>query len=61
MAKENAKSRYNAKYMPKNIKAFTLKLNVNTDQQMIEWLSTKEKYSQYIKALIAEDMKKSVK
>lgn len=52
--------RANAKYNSKNIRQFVLKLNINTDSDVIAVLDSIEGSKQgYIKRLIREDIKKN--
>lgn len=53
-AQKAAKARYDAK----TARYFSLKLNTSTDAEMIQHLERQEKVQTYIKALIAEDMKR---
>ena len=54
-AAKAAKARYDAK----TARYISLKLNSNTDQDIIQHLAGKESIQGYIKALIREDMKKT--
>ena len=54
-AQKAAQARYNAR----TAKYFSLKLNKNTDADMIEFLEKQEKIQTYLKRLIREDMKKA--
>lgn len=56
-AKKAAKARYDAK----TAKHISLKLNKNTDADMIEFLEKQEKIQTYLKRLIREDMKREGK
>ena len=56
-----AKRRCNAKYDRNNTKQIHLKLNINTDGDILRYLSKKENIQGYIKSLIREDMNKAVK
>lgn len=60
MSKEltDAKRRAIKKYGAKSIRQVNLKLNVNTDADIIEHLEKKENTQGYIKGLIRQDMGK---
>lgn len=47
-----------ARYDSKTARYFSLKLNRNTDKELIEHLERQESIQAYIKKLIQEDMKK---
>lgn len=48
-----------AKYDAKTAKYYSMKLNQNTDRDMIEHLEQQESFQSYIKCLIREDMKRT--
>lgn len=48
-----------AKYDAKTARYFSLKLNRNTDNELIEHLEHQESIQTYLKCLIREDMKKT--
>ena len=48
-----------AKYDAKTARYFSLKLNRNTDNELIEHLEHQESIQAYLKRLIREDMKKT--
>ena len=48
-----------AKYDAKTAKYYSMKLNQNTDRDMIEHLEQQESFQAYIKRLIREDMKRA--
>ena len=48
-----------AKYDAKTAKYYSMKLNQNTDRDMIEHLEQQESIQAYLKRLIREDMKKT--
>lgn len=54
-AKKAAKARYDAK----TAKKYALKLNTNTDKDLIELLDKQPNIQGYLKRLIREDMKKT--
>ena len=57
--KPNAHTRAVAKYNATNVKQYVLKLNVNTDTDLIEYLESIEGSRQgYLKELIRNDMAK---
>lgn len=58
MATKEAKRRANAKYDKANTKGIYLKLNKNTDTDIIEHLEEAENVQGYIKTLIRKDMDK---
>ena len=58
MTTEAAKTA-NAKYDAKTARYFSLNLNRNTDNELIEHLEQQESIQAYIKRLIREDMKKT--
>ncbi len=47
------------KYSKETLREFTLRLNRNTQPDMIEWLEQQPNKRAYICNLIAEDMKKN--
>ena len=51
-AKREAIKRYDAK----NTKQIHLKLNLNTDAELLEWLAKQDSIQGYIKSLIKKDM-----
>ena len=52
-AKKAAKARYDAK----TAKYYSLKLNTNTDRELIEYLEQHKPIQSYLKELIRKDMK----
>ena len=54
-----SKSAYITKYIKANLRRFEIKLNKNTDADLIAWLEGKKPLNQYIKNLIEQDKKKS--
>ena len=54
-----AKKKTNMDYDRKNTKLIGMKLNRNTDADILEFLATKENIQGYLKQLIREDMKKT--
>jgi len=54
-AQKAAQARYNAK----TAKYYSIKLNQNTDREMIEYVEKQGPFQAYIKRLIREDMKKA--
>lgn len=54
-AKKAAKARYDAK----TARYISLKLNRNTDREIIEHLERQQSIQAYIKKLVLEDMKKA--
>lgn len=58
MATKEAKRRASAKYDKANTKGIYLKLNKNTDADIIEHLEEAENVQGYIKNLIRKDMDK---
>lgn len=54
-----AKARANKKYDAANTKQIHLKLNKNTDADIIRWLGQQETTQGYIKGLIRADMGKT--
>ena len=54
-AKKAAKARYDAK----TAKYYSLKLNTNTDRELIDFLEQHKPIQPYLKELIREDMKKA--
>ena len=57
MTSESAKAA-KARYDAKTARYFSLKLNRNTDSEIIEHLEHQESIQAYLKKLIREDMKK---
>ena len=53
-AKKTAKAKYDAK----TAKYYSLKLNTNTDHELIDHLAKQKSFQTYIKRLIREDMQK---
>lgn len=53
-----AKKKANNRYIAKNIYQKGLKLNRNTDLDILEYLETIDNFNGYIKQLIREDMKR---
>lgn len=51
-----AQRRATVKYDAKNTKQYHLKLNLNTDADIIEWLDQQPSMQGYIKELIRKDM-----
>lgn len=51
-AKREAIKRYDAK----NTKQIHMKLNLNTDAELLEWLAKQDSIQGYIKSLIKKDM-----
>ena len=58
MTSEAAKAS-KAKYDARTARYFSLKLNRNTDRDLIEYLERQESIQAYIKKLIREDMEKT--
>lgn len=52
-----AQIRANTKYVKNHTKRYTIQCHNEYDKDIIQWLTTKENYAQYIKALIREDIK----
>ena len=57
MVVSEAKKSANARYDKANTKQIILKLNVNTDSDILAWLDRQENKQGYIKSLIRKDMK----
>lgn len=55
------KNQYINAYNNRTYKGIYLRLRNEEDKQIIEWLSKQESSNVYIKSLILEDMKKSIK
>lgn len=55
----DAQRRASAKYDKANARYMTLKLNMKTEADLIEWLNSIDNRQGYIKRLIREDMKKA--
>lgn len=55
--KEN-KIKYNIDYVKNNVAQITLKINKNTEAEILQHLEQQENKSGYIKSLIIEDMAK---
>lgn len=58
MATESQKAAQ-AKYNAKTAKYYSMKLNRNTDRELIEYLEKQGSIQTYLKRLIREDMKKT--
>lgn len=56
MKTTEAQKRATAKYQAKNTRMFTIRLNYNTDQDIIDKLEQVESMSGYIKKLIRQDI-----
>lgn len=56
-AAKAAKARYDAK----TAKYYSLKLNTNTDSELIQWLEQQPSVQGYIKELIRQDMQRTGK
>ena len=56
-----AQKRATVKYDSKNTKQYHLKLNLNTDADVIRQLEQQESIQGYIKELIREDMRRATK
>lgn len=54
-----ARLKANAKYDAKTAVYFSLKMNRNTDEDIIEWLASKANKQGYMKDLIRADIEKS--
>lgn len=54
-----AQLRAQAKYDRANTKQVAIKLNRNTDSDILDWLATKQNVQGYIKQLIRKDMARS--
>ena len=52
-----AKKAANARYDAKTAKYYSLKLNTNTDREIIDHLESQDNVQAYIKSLIRKDMK----
>ena len=61
MATKEARSRAQAKYDKTHTKGIYLKLNKETDADIIDFLADKENVQGYIKQLIRDDINESVK
>lgn len=59
MTTENQKKAV-ARYDKANTRQFKLKLNRNTDKDIIEYLETLDNVQGYLKALIRQDMKSGI-
>ena len=58
MKTSEAQKRATAKYQEANTRLFSLRLNYNTDQDIIDRLNQVESKAGYIKELIREDIKR---
>ena len=58
MSTKEARDRAIKKYQEKNTKLFQIRLNFNTDQDILKKLSEVKSKSGYVKQLIREDLKK---
>lgn len=54
----NARKRANAKYDASHTKQVKLKLNLETDKDILDWLDDMDNKQGYIKALIRADMER---
>lgn len=55
------KNQYINKYNYRTYKSISLRFRNEEDKEIIEWLSKQPSHNSYIKNLILEDMKKSIK
>ena len=55
------KNQYINKYNYRTYKSISLRFRNEEDKEIIEWLSKQSSHNNYIKNLILEDMKKSIK
>lgn len=56
MATSEAQKRANARYDKANTKQIALKLNKNTDADILAWLEAEQNVQGYIKSLIRKDI-----
>ena len=56
MGKTEHGKQYNADYVKKYQRQFMLKVNRNTDPEMVAWLESQENVQSYLKGLIRQDM-----
>ena len=54
----DARIRANAKYNKENVKQVVLHFNITTDKDILDYLSSKENKTGYIKQLIRADIEK---
>lgn len=52
---------YNNAYNRQNYKSFSIRLNKETETDLIDWLNSKEKVKEYLVHLIEKDMEKESK
>ena len=50
---------YQNEYIRNNIKRYTVSLNVGHDEYIIDWLDSHKPFTQYIRALIDDDMRRN--
>ena len=55
--RKQAKAVYDMEYMKKNVRQYGIKVNKLLEPDMVEWLNSKQNVNQYVKSLIAADMR----
>lgn len=61
MPQSESRRQYNLDYVKQFQRQFMLKVNRNTDPEMIAWLESQENVQAYLKQLIREDMEKKAR
>lgn len=53
-------NKYNVKYVRENYRQFMIKVNRNTDPDLVAWLESQENVQTYIRELVRKDMKRKL-
>lgn len=61
MPQSESRRQYNLDYVKQFQRQFMLKVNRNTDPEMVAWLESQENVQAYLKQLIREDMEKKAR
>lgn len=61
MPESERKRKYDLAYIKQYQRQFMLKVNRNTDPEMVAWLESQENVQAYLKQLIREDMEKKAR
>ena len=48
--------KYQTEYIKKNLRRFEIKINRNTEPDLMDWLESQENVQAYLKSLIKQDM-----
>lgn len=61
MPQSESRRQYNLDYVKQFQRQFMLKVNRNTDPEMVAWMESQENVQAYLKQLIREDMEKKAR